>query len=68
MSTLKLRQLDEDHHFTISPLTELPSGLATNFPVDYMYCVCLGVMRKLVNVWIAGPLQVRLGLNKFLPF
>jgi hypothetical protein len=63
-----LRQLDEDHHLTISPLTELPSGLATNFPIDYMYCVCSGVMRKLVNVWISGPLQVRLELNKFLPW
>jgi hypothetical protein len=59
-----LRQLDKDHHLTISPLTELPIGLVTNFPLDYMHCVCLGVMRKLLNVWISGPLQVRLGFQK----
>jgi hypothetical protein len=31
------------------------------FTVDYMHCVCLGVMRKLLWVWIRGPLVTRIG-------
>ncbi|KAL4710750.1 hypothetical protein ACJJTC_004395 [Scirpophaga incertulas] len=45
-------QSDEDHHVGISPLTKLPIGLVSSFPIDYMHSVCLGVMRKLLHSWV----------------
>lgn len=53
-------QTDETHHLGVSPLTDLKIGLVSNFPIDYMHAVCLGVMRKLLNSWIGGNLKVRL--------
>lgn len=54
-------QLDEEHHIDKSPLLKLEIGLVTSFPIDYMHCVCLGVVRKLVQSWIDGqPIQVKL--------
>lgn len=50
-----LLQTDKEHHLAISPLTKLSVGLVTCFPIDYMHCVCLGVMRKLLNTWTEGP-------------
>lgn len=54
-----LLQHDEDHHLGVSPLAILNIGLVSKFPIDYMHNVCLGVMRKLLNSWISGPLKVR---------
>ena len=51
---------DEDHHTGVSPLTKLPIGLVTKFPIDYMHAVCLGVMKKLLNTWMSGNLKIRL--------
>ncbi|KAJ8909796.1 hypothetical protein NQ315_015316 [Exocentrus adspersus] len=53
-------QIDDDHHIGTSPLISLPIGMVTKFPIDYMHNCCLGVMRKLFNTWIGGPLRVRL--------
>lgn len=52
-------QLNEDHHVGESPLLRLPIDLISVFPTEYMHNVCLGVMRKLLNVWISGDLKVR---------
>ena len=58
-----LEQTDERHHSKDhqSPFLELSLGMVTQFPIDYMHLVCLGVMRKLVSLWLAGPLKTRLG-------
>lgn len=54
-------QLHKEHHIGKSPLLKLEIGLVTSFPIDYMHCVCLGVVRKLIHSWIDGqPLQVKL--------
>lgn len=55
------QQRDEDHHLSNSPLLELHIDLVKCFPIDHMHCICLGVMRKLLNTWIGGPLKVRIG-------
>ena len=54
---------DERHHGrnSVSPLLSLPIGMVSKFPIDYMHLVCLGVMRKLVSLWMHGPLRTRLG-------
>lgn len=72
---------DEDHHVGTTPLLKRNIGLVSNFPIDYMHCICLGVVRKLLNTWISGPLKTRLqsrsvsliseslvSLKKYLPY
>ena len=54
---------DEDHHIAESPLSVLPIGLVSQFPLDYMHLVCLGVVRRLISLWVDGPLQVRMPHN-----
>ena len=52
---------DEEHHLGPSPLRELQIGMVSQIPLDYMHLVCLGVMRKLLMLWMKGPLNTRLG-------
>ena len=35
--------------------------MISNFSLDYMHLVSLVVMRKLLNMWLSGPLNVRIG-------
>lgn len=50
-----------NEHISIkSPLIELGFGMVSQFPLDYMHLVCLGVMRKLLVTWLRGPLGTRL--------
>ncbi|KAB0803466.1 hypothetical protein PPYR_00436, partial [Photinus pyralis] len=53
-------QTDEDHHTGISPLIEIQLGMVSQFPIDYMHNICLGVVKKLLTLWLNGPLQFRL--------
>lgn len=56
----------EEHHtsLTISCVSTIQSiDIVKSFAVDYMHLVCLGVMRKLIHIWmgnIKGPVNVRL--------
>jgi len=56
-------RIDERHHNKKqnSPIITLPIDIISHFPVDYMHLVCLGVMRKLIALWMAGPLATRIG-------
>lgn len=52
---------DYDYHHGITPLLNIPGfGPVTNVPIDYMHLVCLGVVKKLINLWFHGPMNVRL--------
>ena len=51
---------DEEHHKDISPLESVGIGMVTQFPLDFMHLVCLGVVRKMLYALIKGPLRVRL--------
>ena len=35
-------------------------GMVSGFPLDYMHLVCLGVMRRILYLWLKGPLACRL--------
>ena len=50
---------DGDHHVDTSQLTGI-TDMVTNCPIDYMHLVCLGVIRRLLNLWMIGPLPSRL--------
>lgn len=52
--------IDEEHHRDVSPLRELGVGLVISFVLDYMHLVCLGIVRKLVSLWVKGPLTCRI--------
>lgn len=45
---------DEEHHRGHTILTELGVGLVTSIPFEFMHLVCLGVVRKLFNLWVSG--------------
>ncbi|XP_041859966.1 uncharacterized protein LOC121651668 [Melanotaenia boesemani] len=53
----------EDHQNGPSPFHGSNIGMVTQFPLDYMHLVCLGVVRKLLLMWLRGPLTVRLSAN-----
>lgn len=56
-------KVQEEHHVgnSLSDLTRIPGfDMVNSFPLDYMHLVTLGAMRKLINLWIYGPLTVRL--------
>ena len=77
---------DDDHHqrdkgtYIRSPFLDAEIGMVSQFPHYYMHLVCLGVVKKLINLWLSGPLLCRLsapvvlelsqtliGLRKFIP-
>lgn len=59
-------KLDENHHKEPnSPLEILNIGMVSQFPVDYMHCVCLGVMRKLLFQWRNGSRLYRIDTREF---
>lgn len=46
-----------EHHLELSPFRQLPIGMVSQFPLDYMHLVCLGVMKRLIWLWMKGPLN-----------
>jgi len=62
-----LLRLNEEYHVTdtMSLITKVPHiDIINSFPLDYMHLVCLGVMKKLIFLWLGNlkhaPLSVRL--------
>lgn len=51
----------EEHHNTDTILRELPIDLIQQVPLDYMHLSCLGVVRKLLLLWIKGAKRYRIG-------
>ena len=59
---ISVRKTDENYHRGTSSLLKVPNiGLVTNVALDYMHLVCLGVTKKLLLLWLNGPLNVRIG-------
>ncbi|KAL0151586.1 hypothetical protein M9458_053103 [Cirrhinus mrigala] len=56
------QETDEKHHIQHSPLADIGIDMVTCFPHDYMHLVCLGVMRRLLDLWMStiGPLHCRI--------
>lgn len=55
---------DEFHHKGTSVLTRVGIGMVSQFPLDVMHLVFLGVVRKLIGFWMRGPLPTRLGAHQ----
>jgi hypothetical protein len=56
-------QTDSNHHSGETPLLRLNVGLVSQFVLDYMHLVCLGVTKKIITLWYEGPRESRLGHN-----
>jgi len=52
----------DDYQTGYSIFTSIPHfGGITNVPLDYMHLICLGVVKKLILLWLKnGPLSVRI--------
>ena len=53
--------VNRQYHTQVSPLASLPVDMVSGFVLDYMHLVCLGVVRKMVSLWLTGPLKTRIG-------
>lgn len=59
------QMLDSEHHTAVSPLSNdcIGIGMVTNFALDYMHLICLGVVRRLIWLWLCGPLKLNCRLS-----
>ncbi|KAL7404772.1 hypothetical protein ABVT39_018812 [Epinephelus coioides] len=57
------QQVYEEHQHGPNPFHGSNVGMVSQFPMDYMHLVCLGVVRKLLLTWLRGSLNVRLPAN-----
>lgn len=63
-----LNRIDDEHHIgeTVSILTEIPQiNMIDNFSMDYMHLVCLGIVKKLISLWLGIFVYLKKLLNKF---
>lgn len=49
-----------EHHIGDSILENLGIGMVSQIPLDYMHLVCLGVVKRLLQLWIKGNKNIRL--------
>lgn len=55
-----IQKQDEHHVGNTSLMAELPNfDIVKGFSMDYLHLICLGTVRKLINFWINGPVDVR---------
>ena len=50
-----------EQHLASSPFRVLPIGMVSQFPLDYTHLVCLGVMTRLMWLWLHCPLLIIAG-------
>ena len=48
--------MHEEHHNYPTPLSQLSVGLVSQFPLDPMHLVHLGVVKRMIWSWIKGPI------------
>jgi hypothetical protein len=51
------------HHTGRSPFCDVPVAMVTQWPLDYMHLVCLGVVRRLIMLWVKGPRSINVKLS-----
>lgn len=65
-----INMVHDGHHIAsdVSKLCEIPGlDIVSTFPLDYLHLVCLGTVKKLIQLWLhKGPVTVRLPSRKIL--
>ena len=56
--------IQEQHHNVLTPILKLPIDMVTSFPADYMHVCCLGVMKKMLLLWMRGERRVKLSAQQ----
>lgn len=56
-------QTDKCHHTGESILANLKVGMVSQFPLDYLHLVCLGVGRKVFRTWMKGKIPHKIKLS-----
>jgi len=58
-------QEQEQHHKpgVTSPLLPLNVGLISQVPLEYMYLLCLGAMRRMLLHWLRGDRTVKISMH-----
>lgn len=50
------RRAQPEHHLGKSILENIPFvNMVNSFPLEYMHLICLGVVKKILNIWLFGP-------------
>lgn len=62
--TFRSRVNDEHHHEAISPFCDLQIDMISQFPLDYMHLICLGVVKKLLLLWKRGKKDHKLSARQ----
>lgn len=61
--SFRRRSQAQHHHVVDSPFLGLDIDMVTQFPLDYLHTVCLGVVKKLLNMWIKGDTRSKIGTS-----
>ncbi|KAA3673998.1 uncharacterized protein DEA37_0002466, partial [Paragonimus westermani] len=58
-------QSNPAHHIGDLPFCDIPIDMVPIFPLDHMHLVCLGVMKRMLNLWLFSPVDrnIRLSAN-----
>lgn len=48
---------NEEHHNGTSDFEQLSVGMVSQFPLDYMHLVCLGVVKKMLQIFVSGRVK-----------
>ncbi|KAL4084086.1 hypothetical protein QTP88_029402 [Uroleucon formosanum] len=59
-NSFRLKSNAEYHKDGFSPLIDLPIDITKCVVLDYMHCLCQGVMKRLLDFWIKGKKPIRM--------
>lgn len=52
--------VDETYHKGHTILSDININLVDDISLDYMHLVCLGVLKRLLGIWVSGRQGIRL--------